>query len=82
MENLLMGGSPQELLERVADEQTALSVAKFSADSQQYCQNHCQKQGEEAYKEDDSLSEESLKAIERQCNKLCIRKFFKAYQFQ
>eukprot|EP00347_Sterkiella_histriomuscorum_P021065 403335400 len=77
--NPLLATSPQQLLDRVSDEQLSTQLSRFSSETQLHCQTHCQRQTEQGLNENQTLTDDSVKALERQCNKSCIKKLFKAY---
>ena len=66
-----------QLLDMVSDQALSTSLAKFSFESQIACQSYCERLASE--EENDQLSQESANALEKQCNKHCLKKFFKSY---
>lgn len=63
----------------VNDQGLNQQIAKFSLEAQMQCQMYCQKAVFDQQTEDEQLTRDSIKALETQCNKLCIKKHFKAF---
>jgi len=74
--------SPQILLNKVAEQSMTRELAIFTAESQMKCQSQCEDNILlEQDTSDQTLTQDSILALEKQCNKLCIQKYIRAYHF-
>jgi hypothetical protein len=64
----------------VADEALNSQIAVYAGEAQMTCQFYCEQQLKEERNQNLQLTDDSSVALEKQCNKLCIKKFFNAYK--
>lgn len=77
--NPLQQQTPMQLLNVVADQALTSSLAKYISEVQLACQAHCEAEIERSSDENQALSDDSTRALERQCNKQCAKKFIKSF---
>jgi hypothetical protein len=78
MEGQFEAQSPMQLLSVVSDQALTNSLSRYIFEAQMACQSHCETQIAQGAEENQLLSEESSRALEKQCNKQCSKKFIKS----
>jgi hypothetical protein len=75
-----------QLLDMVSDQALTSSLAKYTFEAQMSCQAYCESEiikttsgAPQDTQAIQNLSTESARALEKQCNKQCVKKFFKSY---
>lgn len=67
-----------QLLSVVSDQALTASLSRYIFEAQLACQAHCESEIAQGNEENAQLSEDSTRALEKQCNKQCGKKFIKS----